>query len=69
MNGAVFRRPYGLLVAAAFFYGAAAAPGAPVKLAAAAGVFQYYAYDALRVSSRAGPGVAPFVLLGPAFSF
>lgn len=59
MNGAVFRRPYGLLVAAAFFYGAAAAPAAaPAKLAAAAGVFQYYAYDALRVSSRAGLAAA-----------
>lgn len=54
----MFRRPYGLLVAAALFYGAAATPAAPVKLAAAAGVFQYYAYDAVRVSSRAGPAAA-----------
>jgi hypothetical protein len=47
-----------LLVAAAFFWGAGVAAGAPAKLAAAAGVFQYYTYDAARVSSRAGPAAA-----------
>jgi hypothetical protein len=54
MNGAAFRRPYGLLAAAAFFSWAAAATAGSVTVAAGAGVFQYYAYDALRIGSRAG---------------
>lgn len=58
MNGAVFRRPYGLLVAAAFFSWAGPTPAAAVTLAAGAGVFQYYAHDGERVSSRAGPAAA-----------
>ncbi len=55
MRGSAFRRPCGLLVAAAFFSWAAPTPAAPVTVAAAAGVFPYYAYDDLRVASRAGP--------------
>ncbi len=58
MDGSSFRLLYGLLAAAAFFSGAPAAPAVPVTAAAAAGVFQYYAYDVAADGARAGPAAA-----------
>jgi hypothetical protein len=58
LNGAVFRRPYGVLVAAAFFLWAGPTPATAATLAVGAGVFQYYARDGERLSSHAGPAAA-----------
>lgn len=58
MGGSSFRPLYGLLAAAAFFSSASAAGTVPITAAAAAGVFQYYAYDVAGDGARAGPAAA-----------